>query len=71
MPPEVPSSPINKLGAKKMGRLYDGRRDRPVAWWQIELSSTCEFSHTFIGAIRELFPQFFALFFAGSNRKIS
>jgi len=22
-------------GRKKMGRLYDGRRDRPVAWWQI------------------------------------
>jgi hypothetical protein len=21
---------------KKMGRLYDGRRDRPVAWWQIK-----------------------------------
>jgi hypothetical protein len=21
----------------KMGRLYDGRRDRPVAWWQMKV----------------------------------
>jgi hypothetical protein len=26
-----------EIGIKKMGRLYDGRRDRPVAWWQTEI----------------------------------
>jgi hypothetical protein len=26
-----------QVGTKKVGRLYDGRRDRPVAWWQSKL----------------------------------
>jgi hypothetical protein len=28
-----------------MGRLYDGRRDRPVAWWQIKFSSKPQLIH--------------------------
>ena len=31
-----------KMGIKKVGRLYDGRRDRPVAWWQMECRDTRE-----------------------------
>jgi hypothetical protein len=32
--PLKPRGQKQKMKSKKMGRLYDGRRDRPVAWWQ-------------------------------------
>jgi hypothetical protein len=49
-----------------MGRLYDGRRDRPVAWWQSKISSTL----TSNSAARLLLPQIRSAFFPGLRRSL-